>query len=472
MSATKSGNNIQVNGTGNTLTSITADIADTTFIEETSPGVFTIKGNVARYLQIMNDGELTIGDSGDYSAGETLIFENPVDYRNRFYNYPGGTFNMYGNSVVDFGGTLGDRYMYAYMYGQCNILGDATYKPIIQNITYWWFYETYYTSGTAYDQDIWTLNNVIFGSAARGTRNNVYFNRIGKPRAHSMTNVFLDYTKGQGVTTTRGVRLEAGGPGLYNTLFDGWDFTGIQDGWVIYGICTPPVHFKNAKFGGISTDWDIYLDHVAPGPGLDLPLDKDLPLPPRHAQPFFFLDAATFYDSPTNNNIYVRGGSVVVCKDCDFQNTDGNNFSLDSNAHIKLWGTTNTFANYNNTYNSNGSVLWCYPLDLTIEDQNGNPVENAKVHIEQVDGKEAYIFYTKANGKLDAYFDIEVALLANRCQYSDSGYEYWSDGANGGSHNVTVFKDGYRPQQASFVMDQDRTDTITLDRIDARAMAF
>ena len=59
MTASKSGNNIVVNGTGNTLSSITTDIGDTTFIEQVSAGVFEVKGNVKLYDGKYQGGRVT-----------------------------------------------------------------------------------------------------------------------------------------------------------------------------------------------------------------------------------------------------------------------------------------------------------------------------------------------------------------------------------------------------------------------------
>ena len=152
MAASKSGNNIQVDGVGNTLSSITADIADTTFIEEVSSGVFRVKSDVTRYLQIMNGGELTIGNSEDYSTTEELQFESSVNDRNRLYVYHGSILNMYGNTTLNFS-SGGARMGPCYLYGQINVLGDDIYQPEWYRGYRLYIYNTS-NDNASYDNDI------------------------------------------------------------------------------------------------------------------------------------------------------------------------------------------------------------------------------------------------------------------------------------------------------------------------------
>lgn len=99
MSAIKSGTTIRVEGTGNTLASITSDIADPTFIEETSSGVYVVHG--AHVLDLWAGSELTVGSEADYSVREELHF-NPTTHGFPGFNIRAqSTFKMFGNVVLN-----------------------------------------------------------------------------------------------------------------------------------------------------------------------------------------------------------------------------------------------------------------------------------------------------------------------------------------------------------------------------------
>jgi len=98
MPATKSGNNIYVTGTGNTLQSVLTDINDVNYFYSPSSGVYTLNGgsvgSVARYLYVRPGGDLTIGSSSDTSLYERLELQNGANNRTRIYVNEGGALYM------------------------------------------------------------------------------------------------------------------------------------------------------------------------------------------------------------------------------------------------------------------------------------------------------------------------------------------------------------------------------------------
>jgi len=132
MPAAKSGNNIVITGTGNTLESVYADIADDNFISNPASGVYYVNGNsVSRYLYINNGGELTIGSSSNPTEYQELSFVNGAANRTRFYIQQGGTLWQWGNSVVDMAGSAGAFYgQYVYLTGKCTVSGNGEYNPL------------------------------------------------------------------------------------------------------------------------------------------------------------------------------------------------------------------------------------------------------------------------------------------------------------------------------------------------------
>lgn len=466
MTATKSGNHIYVAGTGNTLTSITADIADTTFIEETSPGVFTVKGNVARYLRIRSGGVLTIGNPTDYSVAETLQFENLAANNTRFYVDANGELAQYGNTMIDFS-ISSNRSYYTYIYGKTTVLGDATYQPVWQNYQRIYMYET--SLGNTYTNDVWHFENMIIGSAFTTGYYAFYFQGMGKVREHVFRNITFDKSYGRGMSMYC-FRMAYIVSGAHKMTFEDLKFVDVGN-YPIYGGMD--CRWSNCVFSA-STNRKLYLYNGFGAAPNTLGL-RDYGLKQEHfaGQRFTLIEDCTFENIANVNDVYVRYGTVALFKDNDFQATSGERLQLDYQGLAMMWNNTITQETFD--VNSGSTIQWVYGLDLTIEDRQGNPIEGAFVHVEQSEGKERFVFETKANGKLDQMHDLEVALLTNLHQYGNSktsNSEYWSDASNSTSHQVVVFKDGYRPAAATFVMDADKSSTIQLDRMDAHANVF
>jgi hypothetical protein len=479
MPATKSGNNIAVTGTGNTLASITADIADATFISDNGGGEYEVKGNVTRYLQINNGGVLTIGTgsapTNPYNLTESLVFENPVDYRNRLYVNVGGTLRMYGSCSLEF--SKGASYMYAYIYGQMYVTGSASLKPLITDGTYMWHFDQ--QNNDSYTNDTWTYDNMIFGSVAKqAARNFIYISSVSRYRKHTFKNIILDGNYGNGYAAyTRGLYFEHANSGMENVTFEKVDATALQDGYEVNSAQAPVARLYGFRFGQNSTDWKTSFSRPQ-STGKDTGyFSRGYDSGSFYGQAFTFLESCSFYDDSSGNNrdILASNSAIVVIKDCDFQAPNGTRIQAQYQAQGWIW-SGNTFVDEDHAF-TGGTIHHVYDLDLTVEDENGNPIEQAQVLIDQAETasvvrKQSFVFETNENGKLANCNNLEVALLSNRVYRTDTLFEVWSSGSNGTSHKVTVSKDGYVTATDHYVMDQSRSGSIVLRKRKARTLAF
>ncbi len=470
MSATKSGNHIYITGSGNTLASITADIADTTFIEKTStsPDIYTVKGNVARYLRIRSGGTLTIGDPEDYSKNETLAFSSSVANNNRFYVDTGGRLEQYGDTMIDFM-TGTQRSYYTYIYGALHIRGNDTYKPVWQNYQRIYFYEQ--QNNDTYANDVWDIDKMIVGSACTANYYSFYLGAFGKVRNHIFKNITWDKTYGKG-NQMYALRLPYDVRGIRNITFENLDFNDVGN-YPLYSSAR--VHLKGCTFGTTGS-WKV----LSYGMGFPVSGDtyRDYGYHGEHedGQNFMYLEDCTFENQNNKNCLLIQYNSVVLCKDCTWEHDTGDSIQVAYGGVVMMW-TGNTFTGGREYYDVDfdGRIQWVYDLTLTITDEEENPVEGATVLIKQSGGKERFTFHTDSDGKMTNDHNLDCALLTHKHQYGNSkttDAEYWSDSSNSTYHTVTVFKDGYRPYTEDYVMDQTRSDTIRLERIDARSLTF
>ena len=470
MSAAKSGNHIYVSGSGNTLASITTDIADTTFIEKTasSPDIYTVKGNVARYLRIRNGGTLTIGDPLDYTDDESLEFENDAVDRTRFYVDTGGTLLMYGATKIDFS-TSAFRPYYTYFYGKADILGDGTNNPTLQNYRRLYFYEN--QNNDTYSSDVWHFEDMTIGSSFTLNDYAMYFNVIGKVRSHIFKDILFDKTHGNGVGFYA-MRLPYDIRGLRNITFENLDFNNVGN-YPVYTTGARP-HFKGCTFG-TTTSWKMLTYGCGTANGSDTYGDYGYHGEHNDGQHFIYLEDATFENLANQNCLLAQYGSVVLCKDCTWEHTSGDSGQAAYGGVIMMW-TGNTFSGVENwDVDYDGRVNWVHSLTLTINDENGDPLEDATVVIEQSGGKETLTFHTDAAGKMRNDHDLDCALLVHKHQYGNAeatNFEYWSDATNSTYHTATVYKAGYTPATEDYVMSEARSDTIQLELLSTGSKAI
>ncbi len=463
MPAAKSGNNIYVTGSPNTLASITTDIGDTTFIEKTgtSPDIYTVKGNEIRHLRVRNGGVLTIGDPEDYSVNETLGFENLALDRTRFYIDEGGELMMVGNTVIDFGIAGDFRPYYSHIWGKTSVLGNDTYKPVWQNYRRIYIYETAWTSDT-YSNDIWHFEKMIVGSSFTANDYAFYFGVRSRLRAHTFKSIIFDKSYGRG-NNFYAITVPFETIGQNNLLFEDCNFEDVGN-YPIY-CHGGRIHVKNCTFG-TTAGWKLYFIRAQQlysftGAKYDFGYNDKIPF----GQSFSFVEGCTF-ENEVNKNIFIAvQGANVLIKDCEWQHDASDSIQVEYGSQVLFW-TGNTFTGGRELYDLNyaGYIQRVFALNLLIQDSSETPIEGAIIYIAQSGGKEAFTFITGSDGRIHTCWDLKAAFLTHQHQYGNNkstNVEYWSDDSNSTYHDVWIFKDGYS-RNVKFVMDQDRAQTITL----------
>ena len=468
MPATKSGNHIYITGSGNTLQTVCDDIADVAWIERTGvlgAYVFTMKGSAAaRYFRIRNGGTLTIGDPADYSFNEILQLTPTASNRDRFYVDTGGALLVYGNVQITI--STNNFYIYCYWYGKNYWRGNDTYRPKLTKVyRIYWYWNTATSSYLL--TDIWDWEHVDCEDAWSASSGYwFYFNDIRSCPDHIFKDVVFDAKPGATTGQYRG----------YAAIYTAWN-RGCTQHKILFEDCTVK-HFMYGimnYYGGVRLKnclitenryWGYY-DY-----GHDYPVryghSKHLEVTGVQGQVFEIVDGCTFtanyWSSGSTRDAYCGGGALPLYKDCTF-NSSYRNIHSDVKAVALIW-TGNTFSGSQAIYSgSQGATLWVHALDLTVQDSNGNPVENASVHVRQKDGKEDWHFTTDSNGKPVTMEWLEgKIILVHKEQTSYAGaMDYWSDASNSTYHDITVAKDGYAVYHTTTVMDQERTLTVQLD---------
>lgn len=454
MSASKSGSYIVVNGLGNTLSSVAADINDAAFFSEVSAGVFELNCTaVHRRLYVADGGELIIGDPNDFSVSETLQNnQGGVYYRGQIYASRGGSLKVYGNSVLNL--SLGNnRHQYNYWDGEWLMIGDATYKPLLighrlsQNII------RDYAEGDP-DKDRIHWENMIIGSADTAGGNILRFNASERPANHVFRNITFDPSYGTGGNDSNLFYWECPHVGYESMVVENLTF--------VNGGRYCPFHPVNAMgyYKGITITGSGYNYYPIRA---DNPIIDSLSLRygeggdrlQRHGQKFWLIEDLVMDQTGYVHDVHLRCGSTGCLKNPTLSRIGGGDrFTVNTSAYLMLWGTI-TVPDWDLSVDIDGKIAIVHDLDLTVQDELGNPIEGAEVVIRASTGEEKVYFQTKANGKLQAIYDLECALLMQRLWYNSvenrlvsSAYNWEADfkyGTNGISSNGTTL---YAPVDA------------------------
>lgn len=152
----------------------------------------------------------------------------------------------------------------------------------------------------------------------------------------------------------------------------------------------------------------------------------------------------TVTSGPVYRGVYTGYGSTLIQNNNDY--TD-----IMSNTSRKLISTTP------------GMLLHGHQLDLTVLDQNNQPVNEATVTVIQKSNpsKQRWSGLTKENGKLlTVYGDNPVYIQKEQTSLDD--FEDWSNPG----HTLMVNKPGYKPSIQDLSFTEDKIVVVNLDTID------
>lgn len=456
MGAVKNASWIDISALGNTLSSITADIADITWLEENPAGTFTVK---AKHLRMVNGGELIVGNSGNYAVQEILNFQPSANNNSQFYIAEGGIFRIYGNCQVWL--TTNAFYNYGSIFGKFYSRGNATFRPTIHKIYRWNVHRRSY--GATRNSDIWDVDYLDFQDAFS----------VG-----AETLRWDDYMYGAdpGLEQFKNVRFGTGAQaGNYCINFRNSSYVNDDISKILFEDCffysrygiyiyNYGWYFKNCAFSGNSINCVFAYGglHPASWRGGEHVPERKIP-----RQIYTFYEGCTFAGGGARD-CYLNYLSQSLIKDCDFQHAN-QNIVLYNDAALYVW-TGNTFAGgsgYNGiVLTPDVSVFWVHALDLTVESkESGLPLENATIFIRQKDGKESWIFDTDSNGKPKTMSSLngKIILIWKELQDQAGNFTLWSDPGNNTYHEIWIFKQGYCSKKLTLIMNQERAQTVELE---------
>lgn len=467
MGAIKSGNNIVVQGAGNTLASIKTDIADPTWFDEPTPNNYRMLGN--RWLIIDPLADFTIGNSGDYSFTEGLQLV-PVSgtVSARFNVMSQGQFNMYGNTYLKAGidGPTQQPSALVQIYGGCTIQGDATYRPLITDAIVAYFNQI---QNADYSTDQWVVQHVDMQDFYYHANATVWFISSFRynPNGHIFEDVEIDSL----------TSYNPGAPdyGTFNGFAIDEDAEATSD-YIQIKDCT----VKHCRRPIETVDAILVLDNITlieniesnfrPGSGTKfLPLIKsDLHYTEKGSyqglvgQRFFFIDGGS--SGPVTGQVITPRYSNMLIR--DHASTEPDGFAnVTRYSRVYYWTGNSKLGDWIVT---EGHVIYCFALNLTIQDEDTNPVEDAVVQIRQVpDDREIWTFTTDANGKPINFRPLAGKVILGHKAWQSGGegsevFEMWSDGVSGRQHQVDAYKPGKGSRSVLVTMDQDRSLVLTL----------
>ena len=446
MGATKNGNYINVTGTGNTLASITSDINDTTFIEETSTDYYVLKGNTTRIISILPNAELIIGDPSDPTVSETLMMDNPSSNRTGFKIQ--GSLQVYGQTTIEtVQANTYPRSNIIHTGGEVILSGSAGYPVRMNNYGKMSYYDgttgsyththfgktqrslpfaTFDAATTTISDVLWTARNchwgIDSGSQYQYQRSNPVW--MGNTRhdwgGHICT--FIDCT----------VANANYGPNFYGLLafkmISGSVSNHINSGYNGSQDVGPQSyyyqHFKDVRFNNDYNQIQYIVNR-------------------NNSEKLRLLFEHCYFDNSNSSGLFryktsPPPGRLMII---DPQFADP---------------TYERYANYISEYVNR--------LTVNVVDANNQPMGDATITLTQKDGYETYTQNTEEDGYLDLFGQpcFFCTHYTKKGNYPNFTVVYKSDDSNSTYHTITATKSGFVGVEQKVVMDSDRSLTIKM----------
>ena len=422
---------------------------------EIATNTYTLHALTATYVLFNINGNCTVQIPEDTTFINQGYPATPTATGNVFYLYENGKLILNPGSRIKFSSSGG----YVWLYGIVSAVGTAD-NPII-----WQSYRNCYcysrtVAGETRFQWVIFKNNTYSGGYY------LYFSQYNQYRARPI--IFKN------VKFTHDSSLKYGCPfyfspgGMYsNVQIDGFqcDYTNAI---LIYG-CS--VKLKNGLIkNSAGTNIVIYGGGNVISPAYQTSKD-DTTFPTGRFQSMAVLQNIQFDKLATTSTyaIYAYCNSLVYVKDCKFSVTNGIKYralyscygsviiqnnnditALLSNSSRKVWA-------------QNGTILHGHQLDLTVLDQNNQPVNEATVTVIQKSdpSKQRWSGITNEYGKLLTIYNDNPVYIQKE-QTSLNVFQDWSDPG----HTLMVNKSGYKPSIQDLSFTEDKTVVVNLGTID------
>jgi len=434
------------------ITSGTGNLSDLeTAVDDA--GIFTSTGQV---FEVIGNRELEIssGVTLNTTDGDTLQWNPTANLSPVLDVVAGAILNIAQNTIIDFD-TNRTHQGRMYSYGTVNCSGTEGNEVIFQNMGHHYLY--------MYDTTPWQWDYVIWQNTIHVNNYLMYIFQTGISSANgpSTAHVFNNITvRGTGEATNFGNLL------FYYTdmgkwTMDNWTVEAISNMYIRYGTT---LKFTNSTFQNMSNLVRPEAS-VAGSPNMShYDTSKNLIVFSGNVnQNMIVFENCTFDDVDSGVYGIYSINTPILLKNCTF---DNQTYPIYANgATVLLYGTTTypVAPTANIKYGGQGTVLHVRKLDITVLDENSDPLENAIVHIRQKDAtREQWAFYTDSNGQIRCGGYDEDIYLVEREEYSNGNFVEWSDGTGDLVHVIDVSAGGYTVDSREVAMNQDREITVQL----------
>lgn len=183
------------------------------------------------------------------------------------------------------------------------------------------------------------------------------------------------------------------------------------------------------------------------------------------------------FDNLASASTYAISGyynSVIYVKNCKFSATNGIKYrALDSGyGSVILQNNNDITALLSNSsrksWVANGTILHGHQLDLTVLDQNNQPVNEATVTVIQKSNpsKQRWSGLTKQNGKLLTVYNDNPVYIQKQ-QQALNNFVNWSTDIDAGLYHIlTISKEGYKLYIQTIEFISDITRVVNLEVVD------
>jgi len=435
-------------GTG-TLAQLYADVeaidATAMTISGADPYTYEIEGN--RELQIGTGVTLNMQNDSDVLQWDLSAAKYPVlDIQE------GATFNVGdGTTGGDDQQIIGDinnaSYCYIYVYGSFNCQGTVGHEVIIKNYRSMYFYSR---TGSLIDWDYVKLQECTYAYgyhmsfAAMDTTGDIVAN-------------FNYVTIEETGVTENGYGILGTGGFFGNTVFNNM----VIDNTLLLSIRSCTMKWANCTIQNIASSYPRMIDCGKQSAGY-FQTSKTEPYSVEigQKQGYFVMDTCTFdnnYDDTGNNYAFfeVGAGSIVLFKDCTFQNAYYG--CRVNNGGVAIhYNSTFTSITVDKVWAANGTHLHARKLTLTVNDSGGSPLQDAIVNVRQKEGYENWTFITDASGQIKDIWGDDPVFIEKE-ETSTGVYDQWSDGTGNQIHEIIISHPDYETAKREVAFTENQT---------------
>ena len=446
ISITVTATKIDVTSTGGvlvTMSDIVAQIADITVMEKVGD-IITIKRAAG---QIYREFEISSGCKIDFESGKTYNFEgitNSGSYIQLDVAYD-SYIKIGENTHFDFNSDS-QTYSRGYQYFSGEVDAEAS---LGNEIIMEHYRNIYITPRNDQYWDYIILKNNMYSSG--------YFLSFVSPayttEIPTVSFKHITVTNDNGNYYGSAIYANISGIPLVNYIFEDWNISHIAYPLYVYHFSAT---LKRFNISDTTIQGILYsVGNLSGTPTQSTNVAK-YAIGSTY-QNYLIFDDCTFDDLDNgiyNFTCYYPG--TTVFKNCSFNNQTYGVYVAYSG--IARFVGTNTFTNISTSdkrYTYGGSTLDSFEIGITIQDEDGNPIENVSVSITQDDEYEHFERLSNSNGEVLSDFGYKT-FLTNKAYYAVSSYEDWS------AHTVSVVKDGYNKSITSLTVDADKDIIITL----------